>query len=226
MKRIFNFLIVVICVIMTTGCESKLKDMAYSYTNESSGTVSVIRLYNNGKVLINRFSKWDIEGDEEIYMIKGRNMVCASYERRDSIINIIVGDEIRDKIIIQKDGGIRYKADVYRPDKRFKNIKPVGKYGGKSYEADDESTKLYMCFIDEETVLLASQGNYSDNIDLDYYKYEISGDKIIISGKGLIFKPEGENYLIMNNEWASLVMKYTGIVDDYKLYNYVLSDVE
>ena len=32
MKKLINFLFVVVCVIMTTACESELKDMAYSYT--------------------------------------------------------------------------------------------------------------------------------------------------------------------------------------------------
>ena len=117
--------------------------------------------------------------------------------------------EVFDKIIVQKDGGIRYKADVYRPDKRFKDIKPVGKYGGKSYESKGDDGNMYMCFIDEKTVLLATEGG------LDYYDYEISNGKILISGKNLIF-----------SNWTSLVMKYKGIVDDYKLWNYVLSDFE
>ena len=53
-----------------------------------------------------------------------------------------------------------------------------------------------------------------------------SAGKILISGKNLIFKPEGDNYLVLESNWASLVMKYKGIVDDYKLWNYVLSDFE
>ena len=41
MKKLINFLFVVVCVIMTTACESELKDMAYSYTNKSNGDVTV-----------------------------------------------------------------------------------------------------------------------------------------------------------------------------------------
>ena len=77
-----------------------------------------------------------------------------------------------------------------------------------------------MCFIDEKTVLLATEGG------LDYYDYEISNGKILISGKNLIFKPEGDNFLVLESNWTSLVMKYKGIVDDYELWNYVLSDFE
>lgn len=220
MKKLINFLFVVVCVIMTTACESELKDMAYSYTNKSNGDVTVIRLYKGGNVLINKFTKWDVEDKDEIYMYKGRHIIGASYSRIDSIINIKNEYEVFDKIIVQKDGGIRYKADVYRPDKRFKDIKPVGKYGGKSYESKGDDGNMYMCFIDEKTVLLATEGG------LDYYDYEISNGKILISGKNLIFKPEGDNYLVLESNWTSLVMKYKGMVDDYELWSYILSDFE
>lgn len=220
MKKLINFLIVVVCVIMTTACESELKDMAYSYTNKSNGDVTVIRLYKNGKVLINRFSKWDVEDKDEIYMYKGKHVIGASYGRIDSIINIKNEYEVFDKIIIQKDGGIRYKADVYRPDKRFKDIKPVGKYGGRAYESKGDDGHVYMCFIDEKTVLFATHS------EMDFYDYEISNGKIMIIGKNLIFKPEGDNYLVLDSSWTTVVMKYKGVVDDYELWSYILSDME
>lgn len=219
------FFVTIICAVMVAGCGTELKDIAYSYTNKSNGEVTVIRLYENGKVLINRFNRLSLENKDKIHMCKGSNVLGASYNIVDSIINVTVEDYITDKIIVQKDGGLRYKSDVYRPDKRFKDIRPIGKYGGKAYEAKDEGNGLYMCFIDDKTVLLASLNRSSDNVDVDYYDYEVSGDNVVISDKNFIFKSEGENYLVMDNGWGKIVMKYTGLVDDYKLWNYILSDM-
>lgn len=224
MKKLLVFFVTIACLVVVTGCGTRLRDIAYSYTNKSTGEVTVIRLYANGKVLINRFNRWSLKNKDKIHMCKGSNIVGASYNKIDSIINITIDGNIIDKIIVQKDGGLRYKSDVYRPDERFKDIKPVGEYGGKAYETKSNGNGLYMCFIDEETVLIASLNRYSDNIDVDYYDYDVSADKIVISDKNFIFRAEGENYLVMDNGWGKIVMKYTGFVDDYKLWNYILSD--
>lgn len=64
---------------------------------------------------------------EELYLCYGKMMQRASYQQLNDVINILQHNEITDKIILQEDGGLRYKADVYWPDKRFKDIKPVGK---------------------------------------------------------------------------------------------------
>lgn len=88
---------------------------------------------------------------EELYLCYGKMMQRASYQQLNDVINILQHNEITDKIILQEDGGLRYKADVYWPDKRFKDIKPVGKYGGKAYIANlsEGNGAIYLAFIND-----------------------------------------------------------------------------
>ncbi|WP_455998831.1 hypothetical protein [Phocaeicola barnesiae] len=80
MKKILNYTIAMLCMFMAFGCSNGVKDMAYSYTDQISGDVTVIRLFEEkGKVLITRFSAWEIEQhQEELYLCYGKMMQRAA----------------------------------------------------------------------------------------------------------------------------------------------------
>lgn len=230
MKKILNYTIAMLCMFMAFGCSNGVKDMAYSYTDQISGDVTVIRLFEEkGKVLITRFSAWEIEQhQEELYLCYGKMMQRASYQQLDDVINIMQHNEITDKIILQEDGGLRYKADVYWPDKRFKDIKPVGKYGGKAYIANlsEGNGAIYLAFINERKLYyVVFNAKINEFKDVKLCDYEISGKKILVSDLDLFFEEEGENFLIMNTGWSYVTFKSIGELDDYKLWEDVLSEL-
>ena len=115
MKKILNYAIAMLCMVMDFGCSNGIKDTAYSYTDPQNSDVTVIRLYEkNGKVPITKFSTWDIEQhQEELYLCYGKVIPGASYQQLDDVINIMQHNEITDKIILQENRGLRYKADMY-----------------------------------------------------------------------------------------------------------------
>lgn len=230
MKKILNYTIAMLCMVMAFGCSNGVKDMAYSYTNPQNGDVTVIRLYEKkGKVLITKFSAWEIEQhQEELYLCYGKAILGASYQQLDDVINIMQHNEITDKIILQEDGGLRYKADVYWPDKRFKDIKPVGKYGGKAYIANlsEGDGAIYLAFINERKLYyVVFNAKINEFEDVKLCDYEISGKKILVSDLDLFFEEEGENFLIMNTGWSYVTFKSIGELDDYKLWEDVLSEL-
>ncbi|MCH5327432.1 MAG: hypothetical protein J1E02_00290 [Coprobacter sp.] len=167
-----------------------------------------IKLYDNGAILFSKISTDIVRENKNLYMCYG-HMDGAFYKRRGNIINVIENDEV----IEIESNGLKYQEMIFKPDNRFKEIKRVGKYAGKCYEAEFDNKKIYLVFIDNQELYMIA--GYSDT---GIYSYDISKGKILINKLNIVLKEESSDYLIFDNDWVNIIFKFKENMTDYSLW--------
>ena len=156
-------------------------------------------------------------------MCYGRIVLAASYQKANGFAYLMEGSTITDERIFFEKEGLKYKGQIYKPDKRVKRIKLQGKYGGKCYAASDDEGGAFLVFINDKKLLFLSYNTY-EITQKTFSNYTISGKKIIADELNMVFEDEGNERLIMDNDWTMIIFKFKEDMNDYTLWDKILSN--
>lgn len=221
MKRLSNITAAIMLLILTTGCKSGITDVVYTHTDGE--TLIAIQLFDNEKILISEIPLWEFDEHDDLYMCYGRIVLAASYQKANGFAYLMEGSTITDERIFFEKEGLKYKGQIYKPDKRVKRINPQGKYGGKCYAASDDEGGAFLVFINDKKLLFLSYNTY-EITQKTFSNYTISGKKIIADELNMVFEDEGNERLIMDNDWTMIIFKFKEDMNDYTLWNKILSN--
>lgn len=213
MNKLTHFSLVTL-LLMLVSCGNRLTDVTYS-TEDENGGLTVIRFYDNGKVIFTKIDSQKVKEYSTLYMCLGYNTHFGEYQRNGSVVKLARNGIVRDECIFE-DGVIKWKDAEFKPDKRFSTIKRNGKYGGTRYTSDD----IDLFFIDETKVYGIAGG------DRRLCNYELKDGKMLIDNVDLILE-EGKNKLILSNSWNTLILKKENKdYNDYEFNQEILKDTE
>lgn len=221
MKRLSNITAAIMLLILTTGCKSGITDVVYTHTDGE--TLTAIQLFDNEKILISEIPLWKVNEHDDLYMYYGRIVLAASYQKANGFAYLMEGSTITDERIFFEKEGLKYKDQIYKPDKRVKRINPQGKYGGKCYAASDDEGGAFLVFINDKKLLFLSYNTY-EITQKTFSNYTISGKKIIADELNMVFEDEGNERLIMDNDWTMIIFKFKEEINDYTLWENILSN--
>lgn len=221
MKRLSNITAAIMLLVLTTGCKSGITDVVYTHTDGE--TLTAIQLFDNEKILISEIPLWKANEHDDLYMCYGRIVLAASYQKANGFAYLTEGSTITDERIFFDKEGLKYKGQIYKPDKRVKRINPQGKYGGKCYAASDDEGGAFLVFINDKKLLFLSYNTY-EITQKTFSNYTISGKKIIADELNMVFEDEGNERLIMDNDWTMIIFKFKEDMNDYTLWNKILSN--
>ena len=221
MKRLFNITTVLVIITLAAGCQNDETDVVY--TRIDGETLTAIQLFDNEKILISEIPLWKVNEHDDLYMCYGRIVLAASYQKANGFAYLMEGSTITDERIFFEKEGLKYKGQIYKPDKRVKRIKLQGKYGGKCYAASDDEGGAFLVFINDKKLLFLSYNTY-EITQKTFSNYTISGKKIIADELNMVFEDEGNERLIMDNDWTMIIFKFKEDMNDYTLWNKILSN--
>lgn len=221
MKRLFNITTVLVIITLAAGCQNDETDVVY--TRIDGETLTAIQLFDNEKILISEIPLWKVNEHDDLYMCYGRIVLAASYQKANGFAFLMEGSTITDERIFFEKEGLKYKGQIYKPDKRVKRIKLQGKYGGKCYAASDDEGGAFLVFINDKKLLFLSYNTY-EITQKTFSNYTISGKKIIADELNMVFEDEGNERLIMDNDWTMIIFKFKEDMNDYTLWNKILSN--
>lgn len=221
MKRLFNITTVLVIITLAAGCQNDETDVVY--TRIDGETLTAIQLFDNEKILISEIPLWKVNEHDDLYMCYGRIVLAASYQKANGFAFLMEGSTITDERIFFEKEGLKYKGQIYKPDKRVKRINPQGKYGGKCYAASDDEGGAFLVFINDKKLLFLSYNTY-EITQKTFSNYTISGKKIIADELNMVFEDEGNERLIMDNDWTMIIFKFKEDMNDYTLWNKILSN--
>ena len=221
MKRLFNITTVLVIITLAAGCQNDETDVVY--TRIDGETLTAIQLFDNEKILISEIPLWKVNEHDNLYMCYGRIVLAASYQKANGFAFLMEGSTITDERIFFEKEGLKYKGQIYKPDKRVKRINPQGKYGGKCYAASDDEGGAFLVFINDKKLLFLSYNTY-EITQKTFSNYTISGKKIIADELNMVFEDEGNERLIMDNDWTMIIFKFKEDMNDYTLWDKILSN--
>ena len=221
MKRLSNITAAIMLLILTTGCKSGITDVVYTHTDGE--TLTAIQLFDNEKILISEIPLWEFDEHDDLYMCYGRIVLAASYQKANGFAYLMEGSTITVERIFFEKESLKYKGQIYKPDKRVKRINPQGKYGGKCYAASDDEGGAFLVFINDKKLLFLSYNTY-EITQKTFSNYTISGKKIIADELNMVFEDEGNERLIMDNDWTMIIFKFKEKINDYTLWENILSN--
>lgn len=221
MKRLFNITTVLVIITLAAGCQNDETDVVY--TRIDGETLTAIQLFDNEKILISEIPLWKVNEHDDLYMCYGRIVLAASYQKANGFAFLMEGSTITDERIFFDKEGLKYKGQIYKPDKRVKRINPQGKYGGKCYAASDDEGGAFLVFINDKKLLFLSYNTY-EITQKTFSNYTISGKKIIADELNMVFEDEGNERLIMDNDWTMIIFKFKEKINDYTLWENILSN--
>ena len=221
MKRLFNITTVLVIITLAAGCQNDETDVVY--TRIDGETLTAIQLFDNEKILISEIPLWKVNEHDDLYMCYGRIVLAASYQKANGFAYLMEGSTITDERIFFEKEGLKYKGQIYKPDKRVKRIKLQGKYGGKCYAASDDEGGAFLVFINDKKLLFLSYNTY-EITQKTFSNYTISGKKIIADELNMVFEDEGNERLIMDNDWTMIIFKFKEDMNDYTLWDKILSN--
>lgn len=221
MKRLFNITTVLVIITLAAGCQNDETDVVY--TRIDGETLTAIQLFDNEKILISEIPLWKVNEHDDLYMCYGRIVLAASYQKANGFAFLMEGSTITDERIFFEKEGLKYKGQIYKPDKRVKRIKLQGKYGGKCYAASDDEGGAFLVFINDKKLLFLSYNTY-EITQKTFSNYTISGKKIIADELNMVFEDEGNERLIMDNDWTMIIFKFKEDMNDYTLWDKILSN--
>lgn len=221
MKRLFNITTVLVIITLAAGCQNDETDVVY--TRIDGETLTAIQLFDNEKILISEIPLWKVNEHDDLYMCYGRIVLAASYQKANGFAFLMEGSTITDERIFFEKEGLKYKGQIYKPDKRVKRIKLQGKYGGKCYAASDDEGGAFLAFINDKKLLFLSYNTY-EITQKTFSNYTISGKKIIADELNMVFEDEGNERLIMDNDWTMIIFKFKEKINDYTLWENILSN--
>lgn len=221
MKRLFNITTVLVIITLAAGCQNDETDVVY--TRIDGETLTAIQLFDNEKILISEIPLWKVNEHDNLYMCYGRIVLAASYQKANGFAFLMEGSTITDERIFFEKEGLKYKGQIYKPDKRVKRIKLQGKYGGKCYAASDDEGGAFLVFINDKKLLFLSYNTY-EITQKTFSNYTISGKKIIADELNMVFEDEGNERLIMDNDWTMIIFKFKEDMNDYTLWDKILSN--
>lgn len=221
MKRLFNITTVLVIITLAAGCQNDETDVVY--TRIDGETLTAIQLFDNEKILISEIPLWKVNEHDDLYMCYGRIVLAASYQKANGFAFLMEGSTITDERIFFEKEGLKYKGQIYKPDKRVKRINPQGKYGGKCYAASDDEGGAFLVFINDKKLLFLSYNTY-EITQKTFSNYTISGKKIIADELNMVFEDEGNERLIMDNDWTMIIFKFKEDMNDYTLWDKILSN--
>ena len=221
MRRLLNITTVFMILALAAGCQNDETDVVY--TRVDGETLTAIQLFDNEKILISEIPLWEFDEHDDLYMCYGRIVLAASYQKANGFAYLMEGSTITDERKKKKKEGLKYKGQIYKPDKRVKRINPQGKYGGKCYAASDDEGGAFLVFINDKKLLFLSYNTY-EITQKTFSNYTISGKKIIADELNMVFEDEGNERLIMDNDWTMIIFKFKEDMNDYTLWNKILSN--
>lgn len=221
MKRLLNIITVLMIIVLGTGCRND--ETGVIYTRTDGEFLTAIQLFENGKILVSGIPLWKFDENEDLYMCYGQTMLAANYQKADGFAYLMNGtDTTNERIYFEKEG-IKIQNQIYKPDKRVKRIEPKGKYGGKCYAASNDEGGAFLVFINDKKLLFLSYNTHRIT-KKTFSNYTISDKKIIADELNMVFKDEGDERLIMDNDWTTIIFKYKENMDDYTLWDKILSN--
>lgn len=221
MKRLLNITTALMIIVLTAGCQNDETNIVY--TRIDKDILTAIQLFDNGKILISEIPLWEFDEHDELYMCYGRIVLAASYQKANGFAYLMEGSTIIDERIFFEKEGLKYKGQIYKPDKRVQRIKSQGKYGGKCYAASDDEGGAFLVFINDKKLLFLSYNTYRIT-QKTFSNYTISGKKIIADELNMVFEDEGNDRLIMDNDWTMIIFKFKEDMNDYTLWDKILSN--
>ncbi len=221
MRRLLNITTVFMILALAAGCQNDETDVVY--TRVDGETLTAIQLFDNEKILISEIPLWEFDEHDDLYMCYGRIVLAASYQKANGFAYLMEGNTITDERIFFEKEGLKYKGQIYKPDKRVKRINPQGKYGGKCYAASDDEGGAFLVFINDKKLLFLSYNTY-EITQKTFSNYTISGKKIIADELNMVFEDEGNERLIMDNDWTMIIFKFKEKINDYTLWENILSN--
>lgn len=221
LRRLLNITTALMIIVLITGCQNDETNIVY--TRIDKDILTAIQLFDNGKILISEIPLWEFDEHDDLYMCYGRIVLAASYQKANGFAYLMEGSTITDERIFFEKESLKYKGQIYKPDKRVKRINPQGKYGGKCYAASDDEGGAFLVFINDKKLLFLSYNTY-EITQKTFSNYTISGKKIIADELNMVFEDEGNERLIMDNDWTMIIFKFKEDMNDYTLWNKILSN--
>lgn len=221
LRRLLNITTALMIIVLITGCQNDETNIVY--TRIDKDILTAIQLFDNGKILISEIPLWEFDEHDDLYMCYGRIVLAASYQKANGFAYLMEGSTITDERIFFDKEGLKYKGQIYKPDKRVKRINPQGKYGGKCYAASDDEGGAFLVFINDKKLLFLSYNTY-EITQKTFSNYTISGKKIIADELNMVFEDEGNERLIMDNDWTMIIFKFKEKINDYTLWENILSN--
>lgn len=221
LRRLLNITTALMIIVLITGCQNDETNIVY--TRIDKDILTAIQLFDNEKILISEIPLWKVNEHDDLYMCYGRIVLAASYQKANGFAYLMEGSTITDERIFFEKESLKYKGQIYKPDKRVKRINPQGKYGGKCYAASDDEGGAFLVFINDKKLLFLSYNTY-EITQKTFSNYTISGKKIIADELNMVFEDEGNERLIMDNDWTMIIFKFKEKINDYTLWENILSN--